>query len=126
MGSLKRLEEEISMIRLNKAIALMGLALAIAFTPIVDAQQVSPIKAKLVIPDAKVLPGVPFDMWIEVQNGSDAAVAVGLFPQLLVRPDHGESFELAPLDKYRSFPVLLLSPEGDEAVPYLQLAPGEH
>jgi len=43
-------------------------------------QQVSPIEAKLVIPDTQVLPGVPFDMWIELRSSSDAEVTVGLFP----------------------------------------------
>jgi len=83
------------------------------------AQQRSPVQAKLVIPDAKVLPGVPFEMWIELTNPSDSAVAVALSPHLIVRPERGDRFEITPedvpvllRDRGRRLGVLLLAPRG--------------
>lgn len=92
---------------------------------VVSGQQVSPIEAKLTIPDAKVLPGVPFDMWIDIHNPSDTLVTVGLCPRLVVRTDSGKSFEIASTAS--DYPVLLRSPrsEGERAVSYVTLAPGE-
>ncbi len=60
-----------------------------------SAQQISPVSATLTLPDTKLLPGVPFDMWIEVANSSDVAVTIGLFPTLVVQAD-GKKFEIAP------------------------------
>jgi hypothetical protein len=90
-----------------------------------SAQQVSPIEAKLTIPDAKVLPGVPFDMWVDIHNPSDTLVTVGLCPRLVVRTDSGKSFEIA--SNASDYPILLRSPrtEGEGAVFYVTLAPGE-
>jgi len=89
------------------------------------AQQFSPVDARLVIPDLKVLPGVPFDMWIDVRNRSDATVSVGLFPYLVARGERGDAFLIAP-DR-GSYPVLLAAPssEGGNPISYLELAPGE-
>lgn len=59
------------------------------------AQQSSPVTAKLVVPDTNTLPGVPFEMWIELRNPSDSAVSVGLFPTLVVQPEKGDRFEIS-------------------------------
>lgn len=89
------------------------------------AQQTSPVEAKLVVPDTKVLPGVPFDMWIEVRNSSDSTVTVSLFPVLVVRPVGGDIFEIRPNPD--GPPVLLKGSrrEGERPVESLILAPGE-
>ena len=104
--------------------SLLGIAL-LTFAVAVFAQQASPIEAKLTIPDAKVLPGVPFDMWVDVRNPSDSLVTVGLFPRFIVRMEGSKPFEIAssPSD----YPVLLRSPrtEGERTVFYVTLAPGE-
>lgn len=54
----------------------------------------SPIEATLVIPDNNLLPGVPFDMWIEVRNPSDSTVGLGLCGDMLVTPEGREPFEI--------------------------------
>src|SRR5258707_1262941 len=55
----------------------------------------SPIEATLVIPDGKLLPGVPFEMWIDVRNPTDSPVGVGLCSSLLVHPEQGQLFEVS-------------------------------
>jgi hypothetical protein len=84
------------------------------------AQYSSPLEAKLVVPDTRVLPGVPFEMWIELQNSSDAEVSVGLFPRLLVRNDRGESFEIA--SDAADFPILLKRSSRDGEGPLTQVS----
>lgn len=72
----------------------------------------SPMEAKLVIPDTKLLPGVPFEMWIEVRNPSDATVGVGLCADMIVRPEGGEPFTISFGGEHRPpYPTLL--PERD-------------
>lgn len=102
-----------------KASACTSLVLLLLATTLAGeraaAQQVSPVRGTLVIPDAKVLPGVPFDMWIELRNTSDTSVTVGLFPHLIVRSDYGEPFEI----RSTAFdsPVLLAGARTDGAHP---------
>ena len=88
-------------------------------------QQSSPLEATLIIPDTEVLPGVPFEMWIEIRNPSETDVTVGLFPRLLVRPQGGESFEISP--RTDDYPVLLKGAprDGEPIIEYLTLAPGD-
>jgi hypothetical protein len=83
------------------------------------AQQFSPVQARLVIPDVKTLPGVPMEMWVDLNNPSDSAVAVGLSPQLIVRSGHGETFDVALEPTYmpdvldgQSAAYVLLPPHG--------------
>jgi hypothetical protein len=80
---------------------------------------VSPARVTLVVPDTKVLPGVPFEMWVDIQNPADGEVGVGLCPTLIVRTDQGEAFEV----KSRGASGWLLPTPG--ADPYLLLAPGQ-
>ncbi len=83
------------------------------------AHAVSPAKVTLVAPDTNVLPGVPFEMWVDIQNPADGEGGVGLCPTLIVRPDQGEAFQL----KSRGGSAWLLpTPDAD---PYLVLAPGQ-
>ena len=50
------------------------IALSVLLAQLAVAQRPpSPVQGTLAIPDTKVLPGVPFDMWIELRNTSDAA-----------------------------------------------------
>ena len=101
----------------------LGLAVTLLLTVAAGAQQSSPVKATLVIPDTKLLPGVPFDMWIDVINTSDTAVTIGLYPVLVVQ-QNGETFEIAP--PLCDVPVLLPPVhQAREEYQYLQLAPGE-
>lgn len=83
---------------------------------------VSPIQATLVIPDTKVLPGVPFEMWINVVNPSDASVGVGLCPSVLVKRD-GESFSVVGKRNGRYDEVL--SDGRNQRMSYVVLKPGE-
>jgi len=88
---------------------------------------ISPVTANLTIPDTKLLPGVPFDMWIDVANTSDTTVGMGLCADMLVRRDDGESLTIVPLPQHGgrpNYPVLL--PEYDLSGPsvrYLELRP---
>jgi len=111
--------------RINRHIAVFSVMLLVGLAPGAAGQQVSPVQAKLVIPDAKVLPGVPFDMWIEVRNPSDATITIGLFPRLAVRADRGAAFEVT--SGASDFPVLLRGSKsaGEPVIDYLTLAPGE-
>src|SRR6266853_6457172 len=102
----------------SKSFALLVLLAAFGLAPALFAQHFSPVEAKLVIPDTKTLPGVPFDLWIEVRNQSDASVAVGLFPRLIVRPEHGDVFEITP--ERNDVPNLL----GGSEASYLVISPG--
>ena len=49
----------------------------------------SPIEAKLVIPSTKILPGVPFEMSIEVHNASETTLTVATCDMLRYRPVDG-------------------------------------
>jgi len=97
-----------------KALALAAILLTLGLQS-AFAQQASPIEAKLILPDTRVLPGVPFEMWIEVWNPSDTAVTFGLFPRLLVRNDRGESFEILSDD--HDYPILLKRSAHDGGAP---------
>jgi hypothetical protein len=95
--------------------AFLFAALTIGTAPLASAQgrpspieSTSPVEAKLVIPDTKVLPGVPFEMWIEVRNPSDATVGLGLCADMLVRPEGGEPFTISFGGEERpGYPTLL-------------------
>jgi len=68
----------------------------------------SPIQATLVIPETKLLPGVPFEMWVELSNPSDASVMSGLCADMIVRPESGESFTISFGGEERpAYPTLL-------------------
>jgi hypothetical protein len=84
----------------------------------------SPIEATLVIPDSKLLPGVPFDMWIEVRNPSDASVGLGLCADMIVKPEGAEAFTITFREPEKPFryPTLLADGNG-EPVHYLKLRP---
>src|SRR5581483_9646523 len=70
--------------------------------------QMSPVTGRLVIPDQRVLPGVPFDMWVELRNPSDASVTVGLYPTLLAHITGGADFQITPAPD--DAPALLSQP----------------
>ena len=65
------------MIKAMVRFSVFAVILTVASWQHVEAQQFSPIRARLVVPDSEVLPGVPFEMWIEVRNPSDTAVTLG-------------------------------------------------
>jgi len=88
------------------------------------AQRPAPgVDARLTVPDTVTLPGVPFDMWIDVQNHSDVTIAVGLYPSFLVRTETG-SFEIRPSRNGGPATPILLRDGDDNAVDYLELKPG--
>ncbi len=90
--------------RLVKSIWLFALVAALMVAEAVLAQQTSSVQARLIVPDTRVLPGVPFDMWIEVQNPADTVVSVGLFPHLLVSIEGRDPFVITPQDD--DYPIL--------------------
>jgi hypothetical protein len=51
------------------------------------------VVAKLVVPETRLLPGVCFEAWIELDNQSTETIAVGLSPTLLATGPQGERFE---------------------------------
>src|ERR1043165_6209095 len=59
---------------------VLSLTVLLATISVLAQRSAPGVDAKLVIPDTTTLPGVPFDMWIEVQNRSDVTIAVGLCP----------------------------------------------
>lgn len=74
----------------------------------------SVVEAKLIVLDDKVLPGVPFDMWIEVRNLTDTAVHLGLCADMLVKPEGGEPFTIWFGGEHTpSYPTLLPEHELD-------------
>jgi len=85
----------------------------------------SPVSAKLTIPDTKLLPGVPFDMWIDLDNNSDATVGVGLCADMLVRPSGRSPFVITRGGEGRpQYPTLLWKTRvRGESVSYLLLKP---
>jgi hypothetical protein len=104
--------------RVSRLAFALGLSVASATVAAASAQQLpaSPLRATLVIPDRTLLPGVPFDMWIDVHNPSAATISAGLFPTLLV--DAGcESFELDSRCEVEVLPA---------GAGVLTLAPGQH
>jgi len=118
-------EREGENVRLVKSIWLFALVAALMVAEAVLAQQTSSVQARLIVPDTRVLPGVPFDMWIEVQNPADTVVSVGLFPHLLVSIEGRDPFVITPQDD--DYPILLKSSpsQGGQPIEYLTLAPGE-
>ena len=66
------------------AILLLG-----AFASITEARTVAPVVARLVVPSTSILPGVPFDMWIEMTNTLDSAVRVAVNPLMKIYPVDG-------------------------------------
>jgi hypothetical protein len=101
----------------SSALVSFGLLSCLATTAFAG-HAVSPARVTLVVPDTKVLPGVPFEMWVDIQNPADGEVGVGLCPTLIVRPDQGEAFEV----KGGPSALWLPTPDSD---PYLVLAPGQ-
>ena len=92
----------------RSALISFGLLTCLASTAFAE-HAVSPARATVVVPDTKVLPGVPFEMWVDVQNPADGAVGVGLRPTLIVRPEQGDAFEL----KGGPFASWLPTPDAD-------------
>lgn len=80
----------------------------------------SPIRATLVVPDRDLLPGVPFDLWIDMENPTDSRVTVGLDPVLHVRTEDGDEFDVDP----ERSPVLMDDGEGN-VIQELTLSPRE-
>ncbi|HEY2325518.1 MAG TPA: hypothetical protein VGJ82_21860 [Thermoanaerobaculia bacterium] len=113
--------------QLTNHLAVILLALPFVTSTGAQAQRwvngVSPIQATLVVPDTKVLPGVPFEMWVTVVNPSDASVGVGLCPSLLVKRDGGESFSVAGKRNGRYDEIL--SDAQNQRVSYVVLRPHE-
>ena len=56
----------------------------------VAARNASPVEARLVVPFTKILPGVPFDMWIELYNPSMDTVHIAVCQPLHIRPAYGQ------------------------------------
>jgi hypothetical protein len=44
-----------------------------------------PMEATLVVPDVRILPGVPFDFWVELHNWSDSARRISICERLQMR-----------------------------------------
>ncbi|MCM2317377.1 MAG: hypothetical protein NDJ92_19690 [Thermoanaerobaculia bacterium] len=108
---------------LNQILAVVGCVVALAVQDASAQGQLSPVRATLTVPDDGLLPGVPFDMWIDVHNPSDTTVTIGLFPYLVVTTDRGEAFTVRPSDP----PELLPRPEGSSYLGMdrlLELPPG--
>ncbi|HEX2833236.1 MAG TPA: hypothetical protein VHW00_09485 [Thermoanaerobaculia bacterium] len=78
------------------------------------------VKATLVVPETTLLPGVPFEAWVELENESAETIAVGLSPYLLATDAIG-----APFEARSAKDDLLL--QNDEGIPafYLELRPQE-
>jgi hypothetical protein len=53
-------------------------------------EAVEAVEALLVVPDARILPGVPFDFWIEIHNRSDDVRRVSICEPFGVRLVAGE------------------------------------
>lgn len=116
------------------AVSLAAGGLAEAQTQSVVAP-ISPVTATLTIPDTTLLPGVPFDMWIEVTNGSDASVGVGLCADMFVKNERGDTFTVSPPESPGSethrpaYPVMLTEFDrsgGERPASYVVLRPHEH
>ncbi len=81
--------------------------------------QTSPVSATLVIPETTLLPGVPFEAWVELENRSAAALAVGLYTSLQATTTDG------PIEFQPEAPdLLIIDSYTQKAVPYLELASG--
>lgn len=74
------------------------------------------VKATLVVPETHLLPGVPFEAWVELENESTETIAVGLSPYLLARDATGTPFEARNVKD-----DLLLANEDGTATFYLEL-----
>lgn len=103
---------------MNSRLAVVFAALAL----LISCEVVAQVQATLIIPDRKVLPGVPFDMWINVVNPTDASVGVGLCPSFIVKRN-GESYTIA--GKRNGHFDALLSDTKNPRIPYLVLKPRE-
>jgi hypothetical protein len=103
-----------------RTVVLLFLAAVSAFA--VEAR--NRVQATLVIPDTKLLPGVPFEMWIELYNSSYDTLTVGTSPRALVEPEGGASFVIDPVMSHITYPTLLRGADG-EALTYADLAPHE-
>jgi hypothetical protein len=106
---------------MNPRTALLFLLTALSIVAI-DAR--SQVQATLVIPDTKLLPGVPFEMWIELYNPSGDTVTVGMASRALVEAEGGVSFVIDPAVSHEKYPLLLTTADG-ERVAYADLAPHE-
>lgn len=81
--------------------------------------QTSPISATLVIPETRLLPGVPFEAWVELENRSGATLAVGSLVSLRATTEDG-TFELRPERR----DLLLINRQTGMPVRYIELASG--
>lgn len=106
---------------MNITMKIAGAALLLVLAPSLFGQP-SPVTAKLVIPETKLLPGVPFDAWVELENRSGATLAVGLYPSLRAATAEGFSFEFHP----ETPDVLIEDRVTGQAVLYLELPAGAH
>ena len=119
---------------LHKRIALFFAVVTVGITEVAVVQgrspvpAISPVEARLVIPDTKLLPGVPFELWIELRNPSHARVGVGLCAAMVVTPDGGEPFTVSPRGQEGEFRYPTMLPERDwdgRPVRYLVMRPGQ-
>jgi hypothetical protein len=76
------------------------------------------VVATLMLPHARVLPGVPFDLEIALKNNSERTVKVGLLGCLEVTLPDGSRFQPVP----RSACTGLMEANGDS---FVELAPGQ-
>ncbi|HSP15238.1 MAG TPA: hypothetical protein VLV78_10850 [Thermoanaerobaculia bacterium] len=96
-------------------ISVLAVFLGACLSSAMGQELIAPVRAKLVIPDKKLLPGVPFAFWVELENASDGTISIGLRPHLLVQRGALDTFEVSS----HEFPTLV----GRES--YLTLAPHE-
>src|SRR5262249_15653685 len=52
-----------------------------------------PVKVDLVLPNASLLPGVPFDMTIVYRNMTDAPISVGTLARIVVKAGESEPYK---------------------------------
>jgi hypothetical protein len=80
------------------------------------------VQATLVLPDTTLLPGVPFEMWIEIYNDSEETVSIGTASRAVIEPEAGEPFVIEPTFEHGTYPPLLVGWDG-EGLDYADLAP---
>lgn len=73
------------------SVRAMAAALLMIFGDVVLARE--PVEASLVVPDVRILPGVPFDFWVELHNRSDSVFRISVCAPFQVRLVAGEPLE---------------------------------
>jgi len=68
----------------------LAVVVSALFASVVHARTAFPIEAKLVIPYTRILPGVPFEMWVELYNPSQYTVHTSVCLPLQMRPTVGK------------------------------------